>query len=267
MHVFFRYQFFTSNSKTQGHLSQKTIRSLILPLLITTTSLLSACGGGGGGSSAGIDSNTGRIGTADQTTITNTNTSGTATTATNTTVIANPDSTSTQKDVAVNIPVLVNDSGVTSSTVITIEGAPGNGRANILANNTIRYIPDSDFSGKDSFSYQIANGASIAVTTVTVNVKCTTCTDKTIALSWNPSISGSVSDSGYLIFYGDAKGNIKTLAFDLSTATGLDPDAPYIEFSSKNDLQLNPGDSVCFKIKAYAASVVSAKSTAACGVI
>jgi hypothetical protein len=225
--------------------------------------LLSACGGGGGGS-AGGNVNTGLIGTADPTP--NTNTSGTATTTgSNTTVIANPDSSSTQKDVAVNIPVLVNDSGVTSSTVITIEGAPGNGRARILANNTIRYIPDSTYSGTDNFSYKISNGGSIAVATVTVDVQCSSCTDKTIALSWNPSVSGN--NSGYLIYFGVTQSRIQELVFDLSTATGLDPDAPYIEFSSTKDLQLNPGDNVCFKIKAYAASVVSGKSKAVCGVI
>jgi hypothetical protein len=212
-------------------------------------SLLSACGGGGG--SAAGDSSTGRT---------------SSTSGTSSTVIANPDTISTDKDAAIIIPVLVNDSGYTASSVISIEGTPSNGNVTLLANNTVRYTPDTSYVGTDSFSYQITNGSSIAVATVTVDVQCSNCTQEIIvALSWIPSVSGS--DSGYLVYFGPAANNVKNLAFDLSAATGLNPDAPYIELSTTKDLQLNPGDNVCFKIRAYTSSQVSNKSTAACGVI
>jgi hypothetical protein len=253
MQFFSQYQFITSVSKNYGYHSQKTKRLLLIPLLIITMALLSACGGGGGTGGAPVTGTT-------------TNNGGNTNTGTTTTVIANPDTISTEKDIAINIPVLINDSGYTTSSVVSIEGTPSNGNVTILANNTVRYTPDTSYVGTDSFSYQITNGGSIAVATVTVNVQCSSCApDKIIALSWNPSVFGS--GSGYLVYFGDGVSNTKKLAFDLSTATGLDPDAPYIELSLTNDLQLASGDYVCFKVRAYSSSLESLKSAPVCGVI
>lgn len=181
-------------------------------------------------------------------------------------IVATPDIVTTNSDTAINIPVLVNDSGISSTTTISIEGTPSNGNTTILANNTITYTPNTSYTGTDSFSYKVADNNTAAIATVTIDVKCTQCTqDKTIGLSWSPSVSGS--NVGYLIYYGSDIDNIDKFAFDLSADTGLNPVSPNISFSAKNDLQLNSGDTVCFRISAYVSSLESDLSEAICGVI
>lgn len=205
-------------------------------------------------------------GTLNTTILTNTQIADTSNQETPVAIIANPDSTSTALDTAINIPVLANDSGITSSANISIEGAPDNGSVTILANNTITYTPNTSYTGADGFSYRVSINNTMAIATVTINVNCTQCSqDITIGLSWNPSVSGS--DSGYLIYYGKDTANINDLAFDLSTSTGLIQDAPYLELSAINHLQLNSGDSVCFQISAYKSSLVSDPSAPICGII
>ncbi len=181
-------------------------------------------------------------------------------------LIANPDNTSTEKDTAVNIPVLANDGGISSSVIVSIDGGPTNGNATVLANNTITYTPNPSYTGTDSFSYKVSVGGSMAIATVTVDVTCTSCTnDKIIGLSWDPSVTGTAI--GYLVYSGSDANNVDKLLIDLTETTGLDPNLPYVEFSTQNDLQLNPGDNVCFRISAYKDSQVSDLSAPICGVI
>lgn len=181
-------------------------------------------------------------------------------------IVANPDSISTTIDTSVNIPVLVNDSGATSNAVLSIEGTPGNGSASILANNTITYTPNPSYTGPDSFSYRLVDGSVTAIATVTVDVQCTQCAQaKVIVLSWNPSVTGS--NAGYRVYFGSDANNVNTLAYDLSSNTGLDPNAPSVQFSPQDDLQLADGDTVCFRISAYLPSIESGLSSPICGVL
>lgn len=230
-----------------NHLCQKTRRSALHISAILSVTLLSACGGAGDpnindGSSGG---NTGGTGTS---------------------VLASPDTVSIDQGKAVNIPVLSNDTGVSGSPVISIEVKPKNGNASIMANNTINYTPDASFTGKESFSYKLSSNNKSSIATVTVNVNCLGCAKEiSVNLSWLPSKNDD--DIGYLIYYGNNKTNINSLAFDLSPQTGLDPNNPKIAFSAQNDLKLNKGDAVCFQISAYTSTSQSNFSTPICGTI
>jgi hypothetical protein len=69
------------------------------------------------------------------------------------------------------VDVLANDTPGNAPNAVEIETEPANGIATPRADNTIRYSPDFDFFGEDSFEYRLtdANGDS-DVATVTVGV-------------------------------------------------------------------------------------------------
>ncbi len=81
------------------------------------------------------------------------------------------DDVQTDEDVVVDIDVLANDRDLADIPIeiITI-GAPGNGTA-VIAGNTIRYTPEENYSGEDSFTYTIADrdgDRSSAIVTLTI---------------------------------------------------------------------------------------------------
>ena len=90
---------------------------------------------------------------------------------------AGDDVASTNEDTAVNIDVLANDSDSDGDT-ITIHlccgglGEPDHGSVSLNSNGTIKYTPDPDFFGVDTFGYGIHDGHGgddTAGVTVTVN--------------------------------------------------------------------------------------------------
>ncbi len=85
--------------------------------------------------------------------------------------VAQDDMAATDEDGTVLIDVLANDSDIDGGTVtLASVGAALNGSVAIEA-GAVRYIPAANFSGKDSFSYTIADGqGGSATATVTVNV-------------------------------------------------------------------------------------------------
>jgi hypothetical protein len=88
--------------------------------------------------------------------------------------------------------------------VITVAGNPSNGSATALGDGVIRYTPDADYNGTDSFTYQVTDGD--LTTTATVNI---TVTDV---------ISPPVANNGSLSATEDAG----TVTLDLSTLVNLD---------------------------------------------
>ena len=94
----------------------------------------------------------------------------------NDTPVANPDFATTPEDIAVSIPVLANDIDVdhtlNASSLIVISD-PANGTALVQSSGMILYTPQANFTGNDSFTYQVkdASGAlsNIATVNVTVN--------------------------------------------------------------------------------------------------
>lgn len=88
--------------------------------------------------------------------------------------------------------------------VISVASNPGNGSAVSLGNGIIRYTPDADYNGPDSFTYQVTDGSLTATATVNITV-----TDV---------ISPPVANNGSLSATED--GGAVTL--DLSTLVNLD---------------------------------------------
>lgn len=211
--------------------------------LVSLTLLLSACGGGNSGLPV-------------------TQQSGDTTA-----VKALPDSATTPQNTAVTIPVLSNDSGINGGIInLSINQQPANGSVIINTDKTITYTPSSNFSGTDSFAYKITKDASLAITTVTISISCPTCQpDIKLSLAWQPS--GIDNNIGYLVYFGTSENNVNTIAYDLTTNTGLNPSSPRVELSAKNDLQLGLGDKVCFRIQAYNDATVSDLSSAVCGIL
>lgn len=90
--------------------------------------------------------------------------------------VARDDAATTTRRVAVNIPVLANDSdadGTLVASSITIATSPRNGSVSRKSNGTVTYAPKRTFRGTDSFAYSVKddNGATSNVATVTVQVK------------------------------------------------------------------------------------------------
>ena len=98
--------------------------------------------------------------------------------------VANADSATTDEDTAVDIAVMANDIdvdlGLTPATqiptaathTVVIVTQPANGTASVNVDGTVKYTPAANFSGSDSFTYQLtdANGTSLAATvSLTVN--------------------------------------------------------------------------------------------------
>lgn len=86
--------------------------------------------------------------------------------------VAGDDAASTEKNTPVDIAVLTNDSDVDGDT-LSVSGttAPSNGRVSINADGTVKYTPNSGFSGTDTFEYVASDGnGGAASAKVTVSV-------------------------------------------------------------------------------------------------
>ena len=82
------------------------------------------------------------------------------------------DSDTVDEDSSVTVDVLGNDSdpddGLNPASV-TVTSGPSNGSTSVNPDGTIDYTPDPDFSGTDSFSYQVCDVAG-ACDTATVDI-------------------------------------------------------------------------------------------------
>lgn len=90
----------------------------------------------------------------------------------NTAPVANADTATTPRNTAVTIAVLANDHDA-DGDALTVTGVtqPANGLATRNADGTVTYTPNTNFSGKDTFTYDISDGHGGSATgTVTVNV-------------------------------------------------------------------------------------------------
>jgi len=89
--------------------------------------------------------------------------------------IAAPDQVTTPEDVAVNIPVLSNDTDVDNAidpTSLTVKTNPSNGTVTVNPDGSFKYTPKKDWYGTDTFTYTVkdVSGAVSAPATVTVIV-------------------------------------------------------------------------------------------------
>ncbi|MPW44523.1 tandem-95 repeat protein [Acinetobacter guerrae] len=79
------------------------------------------------------------------------------------------DSATTDEDTAININVLSNDHFEASDAKVTAVGNGSHGTVTINADGTVKYTPNANWSGNDSFSYTVTS-ASGTTETATVNV-------------------------------------------------------------------------------------------------
>lgn len=71
----------------------------------------------------------------------------------------------------VTVDVLANDADVDGDALsVSILAGPASGVASVNGDGTITYTPNAGFSGSDSFTYQISDGALVASATVSITV-------------------------------------------------------------------------------------------------
>ncbi len=119
------------------------------------------------------------------------------------------------------------------------------------------------------FIYSVTDAdGDMATATVTVNVNCTTCaTGVNLTYGWNAN-PDSDSVLGYRVYTGST---LATAATEISNLTvgdsGFDATTPSVSYDAWNDLGLNKGDAVCFRLQAYNSAGSSDFSAGICDVI
>jgi large repetitive protein len=90
-----------------------------------------------------------------------------------TAVEARDDDTATDEDVPVLTYVLANDGQGPSGAAlsVTITSGPAHGAAEVQADGSILYSPEANWSGADSYGYEISDGSTTDSATVTLNVE------------------------------------------------------------------------------------------------
>jgi hypothetical protein len=104
----------------------------------------------------------------------------------NTLPIAAPDQVTTPEDVAVNIPVLANDSdpdGTIDPTSVKINTNPSNGTATVMPDGSIQYTPKKDWFGTDTFTYTVKDLEGGTSTPGTITVIVTPVNDPPVAVN------------------------------------------------------------------------------------
>lgn len=85
---------------------------------------------------------------------------------------ATEDEASTDEDTSVEIDVLLNDTDIDGDALnVSAVSTPDHGTTEVTAQGTIRYTPDANFHGTDSFTYTISDGnGKTATATVVLSV-------------------------------------------------------------------------------------------------
>ena len=87
------------------------------------------------------------------------------------TIEAVDDTATTTLNTPVNINVLSNDKDYGTTPQVSLQAPPSNGTAIVNADGNISYTPNTNYSGTDSFVYELCDGAGNCVTaTVTIDV-------------------------------------------------------------------------------------------------
>jgi hypothetical protein len=96
--------------------------------------------------------------------------------------VAADDVATTAEDTPIDIDVLANDSDMDGANLrVTLLSVPEFGTAMANPNGTVRYLPNPDDNGRDSFAYTIDDGAG-GIDTGTVSVTVTPVDDRPIAI-------------------------------------------------------------------------------------
>ncbi len=96
---------------------------------------------------------------------------------------ARDDAASINEDTAININVLANDVDANGDTLSIFSfSQPPNGTVSLNANGTLRYVPDPNYNGPDSFTYTISDGNG-GFDTATVNLTVRPVNDQPVAVN------------------------------------------------------------------------------------
>lgn len=175
---------------------------------------------------------------------------------------AHNDSVTVEMNSVADVNVLSNDTGLDNGPVaIGIIDNPNAGTAGITADNQIQYTPKENFVGNDMVVYSITDSdGDLATASVNINVICsgTNCPTGSVSLSLSWNINPDNVD-GYRVFFGDSASTATSLVSDTISTTA--------EFDGSQQLNLQTGDTACFRLKAYAGTSVSAASSAICTTI
>jgi len=79
--------------------------------------------------------------------------------------------TTNEAGAGVVVTVLANDTDIDGTLTVTTVSTPAHGTATKNADNTVTYVPVASYSGADSFTYTISDGAATDTATVTIQVK------------------------------------------------------------------------------------------------
>ena len=134
--------------------------------------------------------------------------------------VAVEDRVATAEEMPVTIAVLANDIDVDGDD-LTVEsaGAALHGTVTIADDNTVRYTPNPDFSGQDTFTYTVSDGSEGTATgIVTVAVMPTESSTVKRSIAW---VRASADD-------GNVPAN--TLDHDLATRWSAEGDGQWIEY-------------------------------------
>lgn len=151
------------------------------------------------------------------------------------------DALTTDEDTPVEADVVANDSDPDGDAVVILSvtqrgkaGGPTHGTAQRLDSKRVRYTPDPDYNGPDSFTYTVTDGRSTATATVNVTVK---------PVDDRPD---AVSDSGFQVEPGSAI-TIDVLANDTGLGDGgITVTAPVNNTPSRGTVVVNPDNTVTY---------------------
>ena len=160
--------------------------------------------------------------------------------------VAASDTSVTDQDVPVDIPVLANDSDPDGDSInVAAVSAPGNGDALLNADESISYTPVAGFSGIDTFEYTITdNEGGTATATVEVTVQ-EVVVPVVLAVNTPPvavddvaeAVSGSDASISVLDNDTDIDGDLLTLSLDANAlpsngVVSVSPDGQVIVYTS-----------------------------------
>lgn len=181
---------------------------------------------------------------------------------------ANSDNAATPMDTPVSVAVLSNDSGLTDTPItVNLLDTPNHGSATVNPDNTITYTPNFEFAGTDILQYEVVDAdGDVATASLAVSVTCSGCAAGVrLVYSWDPTPDPV---AGYRVYYGASLSAASQLLSDISVGTPtFTARTPSVVYDAWNDLQLQKGDPICFRVKAYNSAGSSEFSTGTCGTI
>lgn len=149
---------------------------------------------------------------------------------------------------------------IAGDVMLSIEAAPEHGTAVILDDNNVAYTPGADYVGQDSFMFKVADDSgTFAVGTISIGIVCSDCapdpSESLITLSWIPLPDTTLT---YIVYFGDSPTTADTVASETQASEAV---------FHLTDLGLQPGDTLCFRLRARNDLGMSGFSEPVCSIV